>query len=920
MEVNLKDVSEEAIYSAMLGAVTSFLLESPGATTNAYVDNAIEKAEYQKKVDALKTNRNAAGTLDFVQNAEYNYNKQYSKKTSYWKPDLSKRQMNRLMAEIRKDVQIGDNNLTDKANWLVADIEGTPVLAIYSTENTQEPTLLYESKGAQAENEREILSDIMEVRVNGKSFNGESGAFGTVSSGGWVQQNGDVQNSAGSLGGTRSSANASVLQRQSKGKPTRAFINVIENLTTERGRVNNKEEAADVGATSTASSLYSEGVETASPIKPGFTPTDYSKKIGNKTLRALDAIGKRIGVEISIGAPTGDGKGAHNGYYENGRIVIAQDAKNPLEVVLCHEVTHHMQRTAPAEYNVFVELAINAAEKISGAEKTDLINRYRQAYEDGNVETFSDQAAINEITADFASGLVNDISLFNDLARSNRNVAVRFIESVKEFLAKVKSTFSGDKAKADTASLDKYGARVSELEAAVTQWEKMLSTTETAVASGNINTVGNSADGEANVFVKLKNSVPLLENMSSVKNLTGKEFAKSEKNIIEQVTDFFNSIGNKVKRIGFGEVLLNKQGAKDDLGHGIGRAKAVTFAAVPEVIKNGKQIDYQENWKGRGEDSYIFAAPVEIKGKRGYVAAVVLRDATNRFYLHEVVDGEGNVFQIKNEGTSKSFKTASFDEIELIRDKDVPSNLIIHESSEKSNRKNSLKTEDLLSRDYGKDTTSSGKENKGKGLSEELETEEFRAESKDTSPRRTTESYIDETGLLDEYFEDLSERANVISDERFRAAESAVMTKPKKDKKKLGEKISESVSYAKRKMVNSGDSIRKIAKVTKDEHLYGIYNRARSSMNIVSDMLKNKQTNVLGQKVGESLEGIIAPIKERGDEYFRDFQLYLLHKHNVARMGLKDTKAEARAERGDRCLTNIIFHFSIRPYKARQGS
>ena len=68
----------------------------------------------------------------------------------------------------------------------------------------------------------------------------------------------------------------------------------------------------------------------------------------------------------------------------------------------------------------------------------------------------------------------NSASLFNDLANSNRNVAQRFIDSLKDFIAKVKSTFSGDKAKADTASQDKYGASVSELESAVAQFEKML--------------------------------------------------------------------------------------------------------------------------------------------------------------------------------------------------------------------------------------------------------------------------------------------------------------------------------------------------------------------------------------------------------------------------------------------------------------
>ena len=63
-------------------------------------------------------------------------------------------------------------------------------------------------------------------------------------------------------------------------------------------------------------------------------------------------------------------------------------------------------------------------------------------------------------------------------------MAQRFIESIKDFITKVKSAFSNDKTKADTAALEKYGATVSELEEAVKQWSAMVKTTETAVKSG----------------------------------------------------------------------------------------------------------------------------------------------------------------------------------------------------------------------------------------------------------------------------------------------------------------------------------------------------------------------------------------------------------------------------------------------------
>lgn len=160
-----------------------------------------------------------------------------------------------------------------------------------------------------------------------------------------------------------------------------------------------------------------------------------------------------------------------------------------------------------------------------------------------------------------------------------------------------------------------------------------------------------------NVVIKLKESIPEISKDKPVSVLTGKEFPKSEKKLTEQVGEFFRKIGNKVTRNNFGDVILDENGIQDSIAHGLGRTKSVTFAAVPDVIKSGKQIDYQKNWKNRGYDTYVFAAPVKIGSQTGYVATVVRHNTkSNNYYLHEVIDSEGNIIKIKN-GTDSSFKT-----------------------------------------------------------------------------------------------------------------------------------------------------------------------------------------------------------------------------------------------------------------------
>ena len=82
--------------------------------------------------------------------------------------------------------------------------------------------------------------------------------------------------------------------------------------------------------------------------------------------------------------------------------------------------------------------------------------------------------------------------------------------------------------------------------------------------------------------------------MNSVADLTGEEFKKGAVDLITQVEEYFNSIGNIVKSK-YGDVELTRVGIKSSLGHGIGRKKAAAFKAVPNTIKYGEIINYQKN-------------------------------------------------------------------------------------------------------------------------------------------------------------------------------------------------------------------------------------------------------------------------------------------------------------------------------------
>lgn len=126
--------------------------------------------------------------------------------------------------------------------------------------------------------------------------------------------------------------------------------------------------------------------------------------------------------------------------------------------------------------------------------------------------------------------------------------------------------------------------------------------------------------------------------MPVVSELTGKEFQRDGVPLTEKVTAYWQEKhGGVATNATLGEVKLDREGVKDSLGHGIGSLKSAAYAAVPSVIERGIIFDRQTNWKNRGYDTAVLAAPITIGGKE-YICEVVVKTGKDRqgFYLHEV--------------------------------------------------------------------------------------------------------------------------------------------------------------------------------------------------------------------------------------------------------------------------------------------
>lgn len=168
-----------------------------------------------------------------------------------------------------------------------------------------------------------------------------------------------------------------------------------------------------------------------------------------------------------------------------------------------------------------------------------------------------------------------------------------------------------------------------------------------------------------------------------------------------------------------------------------------------------------------------------------------------------------------------------------------------------------------------------------------------RLEGQEAPPERTVEQTTQAD--LDDLVRLYADQADPIGsrEDRIKATESMVTDHTVEEKKSAREKARETWSYLYRKMVDAGHSVSKVSEAVNDPYLYQFYNQARASTSAGVSMIADAQTNVNAQKVGESLNGIFSPIRQKGEDYYHAFQMYLFDLHNIDRMSLSQNKEQA---------------------------
>lgn len=367
---------------------------------------------------------------------------------------------------------------------------------------------------------------------------------------------------------------------------------------------------------------------------------------------------------------------------ETARIFFGDSAQDIFGTVL-HEDNHWYNALDAEGARTLQEHALEYLAKSSGYESLD--EMIRAKLRDYSAQSLTYEQAAEELVADAWRGIFDSEESFKRWVTFQRGQAEKNAGksgAIHKVMEQVRQMLDGLISRAKevlTADPDNRAAlkakRLAETEKRTLQdeyfahAEKAMDNLRTAKENAAALKTESAAEGrgvrfqlqegEETLEKQLNRNLLRLEQMSPVIEITGKEIAygATSKENAENIVRFFESVGGKVERDGFGVIELTRKGAKATVQHGNGPAKQIAAAAIPDVIRYGEQIGFVENWKGRGYNTYTFIAPVVAAGTKIYEAVVVNEYRStkqgNKFYVHEVCGSDGSLLVLDDAGRIK---------------------------------------------------------------------------------------------------------------------------------------------------------------------------------------------------------------------------------------------------------------------------
>lgn len=194
----------------------------------------------------------------------------------------------------------------------------------------------------------------------------------------------------------------------------------------------------------------SEEVTTETPTESESTPQvglvedARTRTLGDKTRKMLDAMAKRLGLQVEFVDEIVTGKDEKGRNLYANAVIVGKNVKiawhnrnRAIDFLLGHEFTHRMQDLSPEAYAEFVEAAKQA---LGEEEWNKRIKRMRDIYKSQG-KTISEQGIIDEVVADYAGELVEERGVFDNFVERNNNNR-SLLSKIADVLRSIKEFFS----------------------------------------------------------------------------------------------------------------------------------------------------------------------------------------------------------------------------------------------------------------------------------------------------------------------------------------------------------------------------------------------------------------------------------------------------------------------------------------------
>lgn len=184
----------------------------------------------------------------------------------------------------------------------------------------------------------------------------------------------------------------------------------------------------------------------------------------------------------------------------------------------------------------------------------------------------------------------------------------------------------------------------------VGQWQKKSGSAR-APPAGNKWSAGYDPE-TASIKDQLRNSIDELNEMNVVASIQTPTKFTSKSAAAKWAVNLLAKYGGKVDRQGYGEIYFSPKDINKAVDYADTNEEKAAVAAVPMVLKRGKEIGGHQNHKGREKQTITFAAPVMLNGQRGNMAVVVNKNG-NHYYTHRIVTPDGRTFIFNKEDAAQ---------------------------------------------------------------------------------------------------------------------------------------------------------------------------------------------------------------------------------------------------------------------------